>query len=325
MGKTFKILSIDGGGIRGIIPGLVLTEIEARTSKPIASLFDLIAGTSTGGVLALGLTMPGADGQPAFTARDGVEMYAQEGARIFSRSMWHRVRSLGSLIDEKYPTGPVDGVFKQYFGNARLRDALTDVLITSYETQGRFPWFFRSQRARNRPDYDFPLTQVARATTAAPTYFEPLSLETGGAIQQYCLIDGGVYANNPAMCAYIDALTFYQDYDDILVVSLGTGQHKRTIQYREAKDWGLVEWVRPVIDVLMDGGSATVAYQMQTILKAGADGLPRYYRFQTALTMGNDDMDDISQTNLHALADLARQLINDNTLALDMLCDQLLA
>ena len=101
---TFKILSIDGGGIRGIIPAIVLEELERTTGKPISTLFDLIAGTSTGGILALGLTRPGPDGAAKYSAGDLVGLYRREGQRIFSRSLLYRVTALGRLSKPKYPT-----------------------------------------------------------------------------------------------------------------------------------------------------------------------------------------------------------------------------
>ena len=97
MARTIRVLSIDGGGIRGIIPALMLGEIERRTNKPIAELFDLIAGTSTGGILALGLTVPGPDGKPKYCADELVQLYKEEGPRIFHRPTWHRIRSVGGV------------------------------------------------------------------------------------------------------------------------------------------------------------------------------------------------------------------------------------
>ena len=96
-----RVLSIDGGGIRGIIPALVLAELEECTRRPVAELFALVAGTSTGGLLALALTRPGQDGRPAFAARELVDLYVEEGPRIFERSIWQRIRSADALLDEK--------------------------------------------------------------------------------------------------------------------------------------------------------------------------------------------------------------------------------
>src|SRR5688572_6661205 len=116
----FRILALDGGGIRGIIPAMVLAELERRTRRPIADLFDLIAGTSTGGILALGLVRPGPGGKPYHTARALVELYERDGPKIFARSPWHRVAALGSLLEEKYASQGVDTVLESHFEQAML-------------------------------------------------------------------------------------------------------------------------------------------------------------------------------------------------------------
>jgi patatin-like phospholipase/acyl hydrolase len=320
--KIIKILSVDGGGIRGIIPGLIMNEIEQRTGRPIAELFDYVAGTSTGGILALGLTKAGTNGRPHYTAMDSVRMYRENGAQIFSRSVWHRIRSVGSLIEECYPASGMEGVLDDYFGDARLKDALTNVIITSYEIERRIPWFFRSERAKIRPDYDFSIKQVARATSAAPTYFEPCQIITQTSDNYYALIDGGVFANNPTMCAFVDAKIAHPDAD-FMVVSLGTGQLTREFTYDIAKHWGMIQWVQPIINILMQGVSETVGFQMQQLLPDTYDGRQRYYRFQAPLIEGNDDMDDASRTNMRVLQLVAEDLIRDNDGALNRLCHDL--
>src|SRR5215216_918932 len=115
MVEPVRVLSIDGGGIRGIIPAMILAEIERRTGKRIWELFSLIAGSSTGGIIALGLTKPLEDGQP-YTAADLVGLYETEGEHIFSRAVWHRARAVGNVFEEKYPSTGVEEVLERYFG-----------------------------------------------------------------------------------------------------------------------------------------------------------------------------------------------------------------
>jgi patatin-like phospholipase/acyl hydrolase len=325
MPKLVKILSIDGGGIRGIVPALFLAEIERRTKKPIASLFDLIAGTSTGGLIALGLTKPGSNGKPQFSAQDIARLYETDGSAIFSRSIWHRVIAVDNFLEEKYPSTGIEQVLEKYFGNSMLRDALTDVLISSYEIEQRFPFFFKSSKAKILDNYNFPMKKVARATSAAPTYFEPLKLEAQEPPGYYALVDGGVYANNPAMCGYVEAVSQQTEPRDYLVLSLGTGELIRPIRYSEAKDWGLAFWAQPILSVVFDGVSDTVDYQLQQIFPSAADGTRHYYRYQVTLDMGNDDLDDASQTNLFALKTLAKREISDHSDEIDRLCAQLTA
>lgn len=319
MPKPIRILSIDGGGIRGIIPALILAEIEQRSGKPISSLFDLIAGTSTGGILALALSRPGTRGKPRFTAARLVELYEEEGGRIFSRSIWHRIHAVGNLLEEKYPSKGLEAVLREYLGGTRLKQALTETLVTAYEIEQRIPWFFARHKALKHPDtHDFPMTQVAHATAAAPTYFEPIKIPVKNGSDYYALIDGGVFANNPAMCAYVEARTLHPRAKDFLVLSLGTGELTRPLPYDAVKGWGLANWAQPILNVVFDGISDTADYQLRQLLPSD-----RYYRFQTRLTEDNEDMDNASRRNLRDLKLLATELLRREGPRLDQLCDQL--
>jgi len=319
-----KILSIDGGGIRGIIPAVVLAEIERRTKRPIASLFHLIAGTSTGGILTLGLTVPRTPTEPLYAASQMTEMYEREGARIFSCQISRRAAAWGNLRRPKYSATGIEQVLFQYFGASRLRDAATDVLITAYEIERSFPFFFRSAIARERPDYDFPAREVARATSAAPTYFEPMKLPSGTCTSHYTLIDGGVFANNPAACALVEGRTTHSGAGDFLVVSLGTGELTRCLPYEQAKNWGVMRWAMPVLDVVFDGISRTVDYQLRQLLPETLNPYKRYYRFQTTLDSHHHQLDNASPGNITALKALAYNLVERESSEIDRLCETLI-
>ena len=291
-----RVLSIDGGGIRGIIPALVLADLEARTGRRVAELFDLVAGTSTGGILACALTKP----QPQ-SAAELVELYRTEGPRIFRRSLAQRIRSAEGLVEEKHDDAALEDALTRYLGSGRLSDATTRVLVTAYDLQAREPHIFKSWRA----DRDAPLRLVARATAAAPTYFEPV-LDGPRS-----LIDGGVFATNPAMCAYAEAVVL-EGAPPRFVLSLGTGSQTRAILHEDAAGWGLVQWVRPVIDVVFDGVSDTVEYQLQHLMPPGS-----VVRLQTQLDRASDALDDASPQNLALLEEQARALVARSGAALD--------
>ena len=223
--KLFTVLCIDGGGIRGIIPAVILSYIERqmeclikerlsdgseKEQLRIANFFDLIAGTSTGGIIALALTKPGDwKKRPEYTAEQLVDLYMNEGKNIFKRSTGHRIRSGGGLLNKKYPAGGIQKVLEEYFGDTRLDQAITDVLIPTYDMRGaRVHWrkdfdcrrgghprFFKNYSMKDSkpcsensqkqstdcstgdssstdPRVDTHLMRdVARATSAAPTYF----------------------------------------------------------------------------------------------------------------------------------------------------------
>ena len=312
MAPPFRILTIDGVGIRGLIPAVDLDRIEQRTGRLIAESFDLIAGTSTGGILAVALTRAGEDGRPRWPAAELIELYETQGPRIFDRSLFKALESVFAIEDEKYPRENLEAALEHYLGEARLGDALTDLLVAAYETEQRFPFFFKRRRAREDPAYDFPVRDVAYATSAAPTYFEPLKLETTDAVDYFSLVDGGVYASNPAMCAYAEARRHHPDRE-VLMVSLGTGELTRSLPHDSVRNWGLREWIwphTPILSVMFDGMSDTVDYQLTQVLDEDL-----YFRFQPKLDLAKDDMDDASAPNLRALKLQATRLLAERDVA----------
>lgn len=312
-----RILTIDGGGIRGLVPAVVLAELERRAGAPAAELFDLVVGTSTGGIVALGLTAP-RDGRPGFAAEELAELYRREGPTIFSRPLGHRIRTVGNLFGPKYPAAPLEEVLGRYLGDARLRDASTGVVVTAYELELRAPFFFRSARAARDPAHDWSMAEVARATAAAPTLFPPVRL--GAAPQDdrdgYTLVDGGVFANNPTMVAYADART-QPSGEDLTVVSLGTGELTQPIRYEDARGWGLVRWARPLLDVVFDGVSDSVDHQARRLADERGTSLRRYWRLQPVLPRDSGGIDDASPANLRRLDELARRFVDDHARDLD--------
>jgi patatin-like phospholipase/acyl hydrolase len=325
MAKPFRVLSIDGGGIRGLIPALVLAELERQTGRAIADCFDLIAGTSTGGILALGLARPGQGGRPNYSAQDLADLYSKEGSRIFSTSPWRRFTNPMGLRAAKYSAEGIEGVLAQYFGETRLRDALVEVLVTAYDLEQRDAFFYRRRKAREDARYDVPMRVAARATSAAPTYFEPALVQWPG--ERDVLVDGGVFANNPAMCAYAEArqtlLATGRSPEDLLLVSLGTGLYSQPFRYEEARGWGVAGWARPVLDVIFDGVADTVDYQLGQVLPPGRDGVLRYHRFQTSLDAGLSEMDDTTPAHIEGLFRAAELILQSQSAQVEALARQL--
>jgi patatin-like phospholipase/acyl hydrolase len=291
-----KVLAIDGGGIRGLIPALVLAEIERRTERRISELFDLIAGTSTGAIIACALAKP----RPMAAERIA-ELYVEEGPRIFDRSLLKRITSAEGLIDERYDAAGLEAALERYLGDSRLAEARPPVLITAYDIERRRAVFLR-------PSDDAAMADAAHASSAAPTFFEPVRVNDAP------LIDGGVFAINPAMCAYAEV-----DGALELMLSLGTGAQTRPLPYEEVRDWGKLEWARPIIDVVFDGIADAVDEQLSALL----DG--SYVRFQTPLDEASDALDDASAENLAALRREAERLIAARDDEIDRVCERLLS
>ena len=326
MAKKKIILSIDGGGIRGIVPGQILTHIERLLKEiyddptyKIADHFDLIAGTSTGGILACAYLLSDF-GRPKYTAEEVVEIYFERGDDIFSIPLFHRIRSAGGLLDEKYPAEGLEETLEDYFGDTKLSDLLKPSLITAYDIKRRKAHFFTQHDAED-PEHNFFLRDVARATAAAPTYFEVSKIKSD-ANKYYPLIDGAIFANNPALCAYAEMRNKFSTKElkilasDILILSIGTGEANASYSYDEAKDWGLASWAKPALDMMMSAGSDTVDYQLRQIFEASGSG-KQYLRINGQLPANIDpNMDCTDLENLKALKSFGDDLYAENQQAI---------
>ncbi|HEY9802770.1 MAG TPA: patatin-like phospholipase family protein [Leptolyngbyaceae cyanobacterium] len=346
----YKILAIDGGGIRGIIPAFLLAEIERRTQKPIFSLFDLIAGTSSGGILALGLTKPRltteiSDNPPQaeYSAEDLIQLFLEYGVEIFYEPLLERL--LGPLEDiflqPKYPSKSKAEILKHYFGDAPLENNLKEVFVTSYDIEQRVPIFFTNKLEKQQIDSKnfrklcggFSLLDAALATSATPTYFAPHRIaSTQNTNGFYTLIDGGVFANNPAHLAILEAQITSKrqahkvlNTEDILVVSLGTGSLTSVYPYNEVKNWGLLQWGRPLLNIVFDGGSEVVSGELERLFEpTEKEAKSFYYRFQTLLDGEVEEIDNIKLPNTRHLQTIAHRLISEKSQQIDELCSLLL-
>lgn len=289
-----RVLAIDGGGIRGLIPALVLAEIERRCKRRAGELFDLVAGTSTGAIIACAVTRP-----DPLTAERIARIYVEEGPEIFSRTLLKKITSVGGYIDERYESDGLLESLNRHLGGVRLADAGPAILLTAYDLELRRALLLR------RGD-DLTMVEAAHASSAAPSYFEPVR------VRNMTLVDGGVFATNPSMCAYAEAAG---EID--LLVSLGTGEHTRRLPYEEVRGWGQLEWVRPVLDVVFDGTADAVDLQLAALVGDA------YVRLQTPLDEASDDLDDASPENLAKLQREAERLIAASDAQLDRLCEQL--
>lgn len=318
--KLTRILSIDGGGIRGILPGQILIRLEEKLklldNNPTARLadyFDLMAGTSTGGILTciyLCPEVPGID-RPRFSAEEAVDLYMTKGSKIFDVSVWQQIKTAGGLLDEKYSAEALENTLKNYLNKLRLSELIKPCIITAYDIRYRRAHFFTQHDARIKESHDFYVRDVARATSAAPTYFEVSNIAAKDR-KFYTLIDGGVFANNPALCAYSEARTLEFDSHrkkpiaaEMAILSIGTGNIDTPYKFNKAKDWGLVEWIKPVIDIMMSGVSETVDYHMRQIFDA-SEKSNQYLRIDPELGKANREMDDASYKNLKALEEVGK-------------------
>lgn len=272
----YKILSIDGGGIRGIIPARLLERLQIH-EPGLVQEFDLYAGTSTGAVLAAGFAY-------GFQPRFMRQMYQGFGVEVFADSLWDDLRDLKYLIGADYSLDNLKALLERVIGSTTLGDLPKKVLIATFDLkdESHDPPRWKPKFFHNYPepggDEEQSLVDVVIRSAAAPVYF-PM-------YQGY--IDGGVAAINPSTCALAQA--FHEGFLDVRLLSIGTGKNPRCLEQVDA-DWGIYQWGLNLVDMVMDGGSEVADYQCRQIL---AD---QYFRMQPQLPepIGMDEWQSVDE------------------------------
>jgi len=275
-----KVLSLDGGGIRGAATAQFLKNLEADLGGPsLYDTFDLFAGTSTGGIIAAAL------GVLKMKGAELPDLYNYSNAnRIMDKSVWDRVMGFAQA-EPRYDGKGKLAVLEEYFGERKLNDAEKPLLVVTYDVELR-----KSDVLKSNGSEQVRAVDALNATSAAPLYFPTAEVE-GDHVRW--LIDGGVVANNPSMCAYAEAKKLWPD-DEIRLLSIGTGSQIRKIDGKASQGYGALGWINhDLMGITMD--ESIVEYQCRVILG------DKYLRVNSALTDANDDMDDVSQGNINAL------------------------
>lgn len=335
--REISILSIDGGGIRGIIPALVLQELERRIAekkknRPLCRVFDLIAGTSTGSILTLGLTAP-ADGkgdhrysnEPLFTASDLVDIYSDRGLEIFPRHIFNQLKTVKQAFTEKYNSGRFYDILTELLQDRTLQDSLTNVLVTSFDITNNTPLIMKKRpRSMKRPEEapNFYTRDAIMGSSAAPTFFEPVQVHPVDKSDMHLLVDGSVFAKNPAMCALVEAQKIFPRAKRFNILSLGTGETGTPYTYQQMHTWGFLEWVLPskgvpLAAIMNHGQAKCVNYQLQYLPRVS------YSRFEISIADCSRSMDDASPENIQCLRECAMELIREKDAEIDRLVDLL--
>lgn len=318
MGKV-RILSLDGGGLRGVAPLMVLDWMERETGKRIHELFDVIAGTSTGGIIACGLA-GSADGErPMLDLAQIIDLYENEGATIFppaETAIGRFFRGIKAAFDPRYAPDGLDRLLRSNFRDLRLSDALVPIIVPSYDIGHNEVLVFKSRKTAD-PRYDATLREVCRATSAAPTYLPSFKMEypdRTGTVKERVCIDGGIYANNPTMAAVAEVIKHGHRgervaLEDIQCLSLGTGNHVKELDEQGSMDWGLFNWARPITDVMMQASSLAVEYEAEQLLST-------YLRLQFHIhdERFSDMADARPETRAHIKRLVNEQLLQPETL-----------
>lgn len=340
MEKKACILSIDGGGIRQIIPAKILQYIETKLMEEsedyrLSDFFDLLVATDMGSILTSLYTVPTDNGRPKFTAQNALDVFLEKGSYIFDVSLWKKVKSMGGMTDEKYSSKKLELLLKEYMGNHRLGDATKPIMLTAYDVRNRQANFYSYTDAQN-PIRNFYLRDLCRASSAIPTYFETARVESETKTP-FSLISGNLFASNPTMMAYAEArkMNFSEILSDeekpvcplaqdLFILSLGTGKVQNPYYYDSIKDWGDLNWLKPLIDISYSSQSETIDYQMQQLFDT-TTATDDYFRLNPKLKGISSEIDDASEENIRNLVDLSESYIESHKLELDRIVEKLMA
>ncbi|XP_065049973.1 patatin-like protein 2 [Musa acuminata AAA Group] len=340
-GKLITILSIDGGGIRGVIPATILSFLESELQKldgddvRIADYFDVIAGTSTGGLVTAMLAAPDENNRPLFAAKDIKSFYLEHSPKIFPQIGGFLApvrRMFRSLWGPKYSGTYLHSLIREKLGGVRLHETLTNVIIPTFDIKQLHPTIFSSYEVKRNSSLDACLSDICIGTTAAPTYFPAYYFETkdseGSSSREFHLIDGGIAANNPALVAVGEVTKEVHkknpdhfpreamDYRKFLLISLGTGSAKVEGKYRakSASRWGVFGWLlgggsTPLVDVLMQSCADIVDIHLSVVFKA-LRSESNYLRIEDDTLTGAVSSADIStKENLDDLVTVGERLL----------------
>jgi uncharacterized protein len=333
--RPFRILSIDGGGVRGIVALSILQWIEDEIiKKPIGTCFDMFAGTSTGGLIACGITVCDDNNfkNSKYSITQLKELYYKEAVKIFpERSGIKKVAgNVNDLFSAKHSKQGFCDLLETIFDNKRLTDCNKPIFIPSYDVDRLTPVYFTSRRIYpvsapyiSEPSANVKIIDICRATSSAPTYLPShrfMHVDDANRSYNANCIDGGVFLNNPSMAAYGEVISnskhpiYTNDplmqtaipQNNIYVLSIGTGKTNRNIIPRNENNWGKLKWIKPLINIMMESNSDTVDYQLQGVAHN------RYLRINIDIEEKYAQMDDSRKETLDYLVQEVKKQIIEN-------------
>ncbi|SFR93299.1 patatin-like phospholipase family protein [Anaeromicropila populeti] len=314
---SVSILSIDGGGMKGIISAIVLNKFEEllqqhshRPDARIADYFDLVAGTSVGSILTTLLLYP-ENGRPKYSVKEALDLLLTKSNEIFVKQPFY------PLFGAKYSTQCYGNLLNDFFHEDTLDSLLKQCIITAYDTTDRKAVFFNSKNAKADPNRNPFIKEVVLASSAAPTFFPPVCLKSTPACE-HSYIDGGVVANNPSMCALIEALKLdcCNGLQDVYLFSVGNVEKDSAYTYKEVKKWGVLEWALPMLHILMDSSEQTAHYQLQIFFN-NFNMTSNYLRTSVYATNKVPSMDDNSEKAIAYFIKAGNELVERELVNLD--------
>ena len=329
MNKT-RILSIDGGGIKGIVPAVVLLHLEKllkRLSKNqnsrIHDYFDLFSGASTGAIIIAGLLSPDKNNRAKYSSKEILELYLENGHIIFNSSIFQEIKSVSGIVNVKYDPEGLESIFEKYFGKSELKGLLKPSLIPVYDLSRGKNYFFRQQKALISPRHNFYVKDLLRGATSALSYFPPSQISTVNGLEHRCFIDGGVFANNPALSAYAEFRYHNSNLlaKDTMMLSLGTGRKTTNLDCEVTANWGAAEWLYQGSYLTSNAVASASDYQLNAVY----DNKPNYLRLDASFDdEQSSSMDNTDKEYLDYLISLGESIVKEKQSEINSFAEELI-
>ena len=316
---VIRILSLDGGGVRGLVSLEVLKSIEKKSGKPIAQLFDIVAGTSSGAIIATLLLLPGEQGQPRYSAESIIDRYAELVSRTFSAPWYHQLLTLNGTLGPRFLNHTKIVIANRLYGRATLGDLLLPVLIPSYSLTDSRLHLFTNWLPQH---INLRVAALIVAATSPPSVFPAVELR-GASKEAGEYVDGAILATDPAYLAFSQSLG-KNPQARFVIVSVGTGLPNDKVAPRVGIYGGGLDWIESILHIMLDGQAQLASSMLKGFSEAGAPIKMNYYRFNTQRPVGLGDWLNSSPENIEALKDLGKDIVKKQNKQLDEAIELLL-
>ncbi len=329
------VLSLDGGGVKGLTSIFILSYIEKiikqkinKQNFKIGEVFDFVSGTSTGSIIGSLLIFPNYDNNLKYSAKDILELYINLSTKIFKRSWKYKIQSLWGLNKPIYSVKNLEKILEEIYNDLKLKDLKKPCLFPAYDINKRRIKIFTNQDPIRKYE-NYLIKDVIRGSTSIPGFFKPQYFFQQGI--ENTLIDGGVFANNPSLSAYIEVSKTEFDNkiaifnpNDLLFISIGTGDtYDKSYKYKNVKNRGIIWWFKPVLDILTASSAELIDYEMYKLFSA-YNQEKHYYRLNPKIKNANSSALDASKENISDLLLDAERYIKKNKDKLNKLIENII-
>lgn len=314
--RPIRILSLDSGGIHGIISAYSLRYLEKKSGKSINELFDLIVCVSTGAIQATMLTIPGPQHQPVYSAQNVLDYYNNDIATLLRIPLWWRIISVDGFLRPKLNSNQVYNSIKQMSNASKLSSLLNHVVIVTFDLRTNWIILFDNLVAQKDPSKDFMLVDVIYSAISAPTKIGPREITNLTDTKKYTLIDGATMSTDPATIALMVATKLYPDNPKYML-SLGNGESPPNINLDTVGTWGLLDWATPLTGTLLNARTNLTQKLMYMLYHDKFSQLKYYVRINRRLPQSVSDSFGSSAEQIITLNQVGKQMMQEYQAQLD--------